>query len=186
MSRYQFQIGGLNLDKLSGPVSVAVLTPTSKAISSTRRKLPVFLLLGDYHKSFANMCETTNQIYPSTMSKNWYNLLDSVASKEQPIDYFVESAYVLKILNQYNMFSLMLKEGYEKPTSVMSYFYKNYLWCFSADPKLNHCFTKNIRYHFADIRTSHNTLIEFTLGNIKDNIESFNSEFEKYPFVPYE
>ena len=107
MSRYQFQIGGLNLDKLSGPVSVAVLTPTSKAISSTRRKLPVFLLLGDYHKSFANMCETTNQIYPSTMSKNWYNLLDSVASKEQPSDYFVESAYVLKILNQYNMFRLL-------------------------------------------------------------------------------
>ena len=205
-----FQIGGINIDKLSGPTSVAILTPTTKTKYLTGRNLPVFLFLGDSHNSFQNMCTDINhdEIIADTMSKNWYNLLDSVASKEQPIDYFVESAYVLKIINQYNMFSLMWNEetNEHKPKSVMRYFDKNYLWCFASDPKLNHCFTKHIRYHFADIRKNRDSFQSLTIGDdsefgnfdinedteISENdieyllSQMFHSNFEKTPYIPYE
>jgi hypothetical protein len=211
MSDYKFQIGGLNIDKLSGPTSVAILTPTKQTQQRSTRKLPVFLFLGDSHVSFNNICDKTtecdsqNKICPSTMSKNWYNLLDSVASQEEPIDYFIESAYILKIINQYNMFSLMWDEdnGMHKPSSVMRYFDKNYLWCFAADPKLNHCFTKHIRYHFADIRKNRDSYESLTMSEFEnfdideeDGISQnhidyllkqlLEANFENKPFVPYE
>ena len=168
-------IGGITINNLSGPSSFGFIRPTEKFYNKLMiDSVPLQLLIGDTHGSLSNICtETTNSI--SVISNTWYNLIDSLGTKESPIDYYIETFYTPKDLNnselkEYHTLSYNLQQkGYSKEeireynkSTAMFYIPNNYIYCFSKNVHEEHkieknpniCPTKNIRYHFVDTRVS--------------------------------
>ena len=88
-------VGLEQLLAISGPVSFTVLTPINQFHNSTS---PIIVLLGDNHLGSGAMCDTSDicEMYQdrciSTVSVEWYRLLDSISSKERPVDYMVNAS----------------------------------------------------------------------------------------------
>ena len=162
-------LGGLTFDQLSGPVNFIYLEPTVLAKTQFENaELQPLLLLGDIHYSLQNQCDdtkspydqcyydqTSNTLSVGIMSTGWYRLLDTIASIEKPIDYYVETFFSLPYLQQPT--HLMVDNAYLKPQdSVMMYMPQHHISCFTKDK--SQCMTKHIRYHFTDIRQTKTSL----------------------------
>ena len=148
-----FSIAGVPIDELSGPVSFSLHVATAKGKEEIGT-VPILMMLGDEHTNVDKRCDETsdvskNKVIVSTTTPAWYKLLATMATYEQPIDYFIESFYPPKLLQK------------EKHLSQTNHFSmpQNHLACFasraSRAPETFKCFTKHIRYHLVDVRYSH-------------------------------
>ena len=156
------QIGGIKIEKISGPVSFCILKPTQKFLEFAEDdQIPMQILLGDEHYSFEHTCGTldaehvltTNSVIVSNFAQNWFRLLDSICTEQHPIDYFIESFVPFKELQKPN------KQLMKIAPSVMTYIAQHHIPCFSREQKeikRDKCLTKNIRYHMAEVRWSIN------------------------------
>ena len=88
------------------------------------------------------------------MTKGWYRLLDTIASNEQPIDYFIETFLPPKVLEDAEFVHVSGENTFNIPADqfVMMYIPNKHIQCFTKDK--SRCFTKHIRYHLSDIRYS--------------------------------
>ena len=150
-------IGQVDFQMLSGPTCFYILQPILYVDH------PLILLMGDTHRDNDQQCIPTNQdlcnelsdfsVCSSTSSTGWYRVLDSVASKEQPIDYFVEYFYPLEEFKKVSDCSARLKyKTQDTDQTVMLYLIRNHFQCFYPKEKKQPCITQNINYHFADVR----------------------------------
>jgi hypothetical protein len=79
-----FIIDDKQINKISGPVSMHVLTPT-------KTDLPLFILFGDIHESDENMCkeDESDGVY-KIYDVNFLKLFDTLTTPDEPIDFYVE------------------------------------------------------------------------------------------------
>ncbi len=157
-------IAGVQIDKLSGPVSFLYLEPTAKMQTEFEDiHLPSLMLLGDHHKSTDKQCvdekspfqqtqfdAETKQITLGLMSTAWYRLLDTIATKERPIDYYIEGMFAFPLLKDHDIIKNFQRSYFLEDKLVMNYIPQYHLNCFTKNNK--DCITQNIRYHFTDIR----------------------------------
>jgi len=162
-----FFIAGQKIDKVSGPVTLAVIKPTQKLLRFLMTDdAPSILFLGDNHSGIDQRCdESKENIYQTFMQNRglilkalgdtWYKALDKLA-KNRPIDYHVEAFFPFKFLQKEEYLVLDRNNFYNVRESVMNYLPRKYLTCFSKrhNKKIHGCITDNIRYHLVDIRFS--------------------------------
>jgi hypothetical protein len=76
-----------HVQKISGPVSMYILTPVKNKIFP---KLPVFMLFGDRHGQNDNMCDEKIPNAYTIYSTRFLKMINSLGSTEEPIDFYVE------------------------------------------------------------------------------------------------
>ena len=150
-------------DQISGPNNFAILIPNKEILDLCKVDyLPIIILLGDFHEDIdiTSMCNDSEKEI-ATYIPLWFRSLDMLASENCPIDYFLESFFHPKLLNE----SLSKLEPYylhdkhsinlinEEGFSPMNMIQQLHINCFSTTTTgQNKCITSNIRYHFTDIR----------------------------------
>ena len=153
------QINWIDIKYLGGPISFAILTPTS--VLPFKNKHPL-ILLGDHHGCRKNICDykkiarkhKEKQIIVHTNTPVWFRLLDCYGTVEHPVQYFVESYFEKNLINDpfYQDESNSKWMTSSSFVSFMNYIVKFHPSCFQHDSK--HCITTNIKYNFADLRLS--------------------------------
>ncbi len=132
--------------RISGPVSMYYLKPNDSS-------LPLFLLFGDYHFSYDNMCskctcDNTKTCCHTVYDTNFLTKLEKLARPQTPVDFYVE--YFDD--NEGGSFNSPLDKFREPAFQTC---YKRTL------KKQGNCPAPSIRWHYSDIR----------LSNVKNNIE---------------
>jgi hypothetical protein len=153
------------INQISGPTNFALLSPTKTLLDLLGCDyMPMMMMLGDVHSSIRhnNICDDNAMTTVATFESLWFRLLDSLACKECPIDYSVESFFHPKLLCEMKTMEQapfylddkrLCKSFKEKAFSPMNYLQERRLPCFSnTSYGQSNCFTQNIRYHFVDIR----------------------------------
>jgi hypothetical protein len=114
-----FIIDDKQINKISGPVSMHVLTPT-------KTDLPLFILFGDIHANDANMCkgDESDGVY-KIYDVNFLKLFDTLTTPDEPIDFYVEGG---------DLHSKM----YDKPPSNENNYPMEKLWDLYVE-----CYKKN-------------------------------------------
>ena len=81
-------VDGNRINKISGPVSMSILTPKK---SDLFPNLPVYMLFGDVHNDTKNMCKRgkSKGVY-SVYDIEFLGLLSNLATSTRPIDFYVE------------------------------------------------------------------------------------------------
>ena len=77
------------IDKISGPISIGIFKPNKTKFENYKKlgiTLPIYILFGDKHRSFANMCElcecnlgSSNCCY-KIYDPNFMRLIDKLVS----------------------------------------------------------------------------------------------------------
>ena len=154
-----------SIHQISGPTCISILVPNQEtseiASSSLSVKLPVFILFGDEHFSYKNMCtncDSKDSCY-TISSSELLKQFDRKATETLPIDIYVEGDFLTKsFLQQLSKNKLQITN--EKKTSgPLSEMLKHHLTCYNRYIRINdpakykmECPTKQLRWHFADIR----------------------------------
>jgi hypothetical protein len=170
----KFIIGNKPISSVSGPVRVTVLKPNNDLKTEFENKggrLPYIILFGDQHFSREGNCDSCKCNINWITEKGWENkdccyevddpeflkLFDGVASKNYPIDFYVEQIYEPR-LGDPNILSI--NEGLNRvdTTGYLSKLTLDYKICYSkADRRTKRyktgCPTRDIRWHFIDTRS---------------------------------
>lgn len=150
-------IGNLNFEKLSGPISISILQPTNELSKIISHFTPTLMFVGDIHHTRKTICkDEDNMSTLSTFTPFWLRILDSVASSELPVLYFVEGSFPIDLLDSPYYLRDDKKKWLikSKDKTVMTYALKYHPECFSTNEKIKQqgCVTSNIKYYFADLR----------------------------------
>ena len=151
------KVADVEINKLSGPYSFALLIPKPKLFKFLNKTyVQPLIILGDKHHSQDEMCENCQKDNTcfSTVQDDWFLLLDQISSYEYPIDYYIEVGLKYKQLHDSSKESIQYKSDVQTDStsdvSVMHYIIREHFDCF-IDNYMK-CFTKNIRYHAIDVR----------------------------------
>jgi hypothetical protein len=179
-------LGQLQFNKLNGPVSFRCLKPTTKLSQTLGRHLPILMLLGDSHYSRKNLCEKESKEILSVFTALFLRILDSIGTKECPVEYYLEAFFPPELLQDPWYLSAERKHWvYEVDNkTVMTWIAKYHLECFSqlSGPLLQ-CPTTNVQYQFSDLRLGQT----FAKLNSSDKYKSMNDAIltaETYMFAP--
>ena len=91
-------LGYLEFQKVSGPTSLRVLTPTQKLKDLVEHYLPVLVLIGDIHDRLQGLCNNVTDSTLAVYTPLWLRLLDSLGCDLLPVDYFVEAFFPVELL----------------------------------------------------------------------------------------
>jgi len=144
-------VNGEEVNKISGPVSMYILTPKKSELFPN---LPLYMLFGDLHGSTVNMCQEDESkgVY-KIYDIEFLGLLSKLGSVEEPIDFYVEGGDFHNFrddapkIDEYPMERLwdLYKECYRNPT--------NPLVPLAQYPHTTDCSKiANIRWHSGDAR----------------------------------
>lgn len=174
-------INGTPVDKISGPISMYILTPKKNELF---KNLPVYMLFGDHHTSTENTCDFKDPNTYNIYDINFLSLLNSVATSKEPIDFYIEGG---------DLHKFKLKSPYSKK-NPMHKLWNLYIECYNnrrvLQPlaKYEHktpCDKiDNIRWHSGDLRYFSDKKLQ-----MKCNMEKFldSLQFEKgldtYKFI---
>lgn len=156
------QINDTNVEFLSGPISCTLLYPIKYTEYQKKGlELPIVLLFGDHHGSYENMCSfqsdqpirydgncDASQGCYKIYSQEFLQALDKMAENTYPIDIYAESH----------------RKGIESQNyyGPMNDFIQGNRTCFLGDiqhSNIGPCVTKNLRWHYSDVRVMHGGLI---------------------------
>jgi hypothetical protein len=139
-------------NRISGPVSIYYLKPNNNS-------LPLFLLFGDIHGSYENMCsectcEDAKNCCHAIYDKAFLKKIEKLAKPNRPIDFYTEY-----FEDSYTQFKGPLEKFLEPEFQA----------CYKRTLKnKKNCPAPKIRWHYSDIR----------FADTKNNIETiFNSLF---------
>jgi hypothetical protein len=81
-------INGTPVNKISGPISMHILTPKKNDLFPN---LPVYMLFGDYHESSDNLCEDNSPETLDVYSTDFLGLLNNLVKPNgELIDFYIE------------------------------------------------------------------------------------------------
>ncbi len=171
------RIENIDISEIGGPVSFSIIEPIS--LPQGFNTCPI-MLLGDHHNCFENVCESTKAIHTNTTL--WFRLLDSIGTKEHPVQYYIESYFDEDLLTDPYYFreeniKRLLNSG-EK--TYMSYIMRYHPSCFAPKNSENfNCITSNINYIMSDLRlptnyvnlkNTHKSILKIQSENILNNM----------------
>lgn len=159
----KFIIGNKPISSISGPVSVSVLKPNDvlrAQFEDEGGRLPYIILFGDEHFSRENKCDNCTcgkECCYSIDDPEFLKLIDGVASKNYPIDLFVEQIYEPR-LGHPDIYNIIESLNRFDTTGYLSKFVHDYRICYSKQDRRTkryreECPTRDIRWHFIDTRT---------------------------------
>jgi len=125
------------ITSVSGPMSMVIMKPSRKF---STYKNPIFILFGDYHNSFENMCNDcdcqaiNNDCCYKIFSKDFLKIIDGLAK-----DYNVYFNYEFGLDHNW----ILNNRG------PLHQFHNTLLSCRNKSPT---CFAKNVKWQLADIR----------------------------------
>ena len=177
-------IKDLEINSITGPVSLSVLVPEPDLVNAVKRNVPIIMLFGDEHFSDTGYCSTctcdlkTKNCCYEIWAKDFLQLFDSVATKEKPIDFYVEgftnSQELEKARADIYKFSkemAIASQSVGPMVSLRNHLYTCYLREFRGSKAYKElCPTSNIRWQFADSRQSKS-------GHIEGNLYIINGMF---------
>ena len=155
---------------ISGPVSFALLKPKKFIFDDLKKEgvhLPIFMLFGDYHFSDDFQCENCScnledrSCCMPVYSEEFLRFIDSMATKEYPIDFGIEGFNLEDDRMRYKYFGeksaewdkeygLLKKGSIPKLRESITACYQRELRGSKLYEK--YCPTKNIRWHYMDPR----------------------------------
>ena len=149
------------IKEISGPVSIHILKPKNP-------ELPIFLLFGDVHESYANMCDKKPYSY-IIYEKPFIDLFDI-----KGVDFFIEDHYHNPL--ETDLHKLLEEE----PDDILSELLNISRGCYNRIDK-SKCLTKFIRWHFVDSRNvvlkcNHKVLFSYIFGRLLEVIEVIKKE----------
>ena len=142
-----------NINTISGPVSMTILSPHIEVAKQYHNQnnmfMPILILFGDQHYSTEHMCTKCNQKggCHAVYDLEFIEQFDSLASKHHPIDIFVEGLFFDKYV-QHVKFSDIGEPS--APDAPLTKFLTDYLPCYQRNTK--ECPTDKLRWHFCDAR----------------------------------
>ena len=143
-----------SINKISGPVSMYYLKPNYEIIKDNHINLPLFLLFGDFHFSYDNMCsectceKTSKTCCSKIYSGDFIKTINNLSTPTRPIDFYTE------------YFDDNDDGGFDGPLDKFRE--PEFQPCYKKDIKTHtQCPAKNIRWQYSDIR----------LSKLKNNIE---------------
>jgi hypothetical protein len=159
------QIGDKLIKFLSGPISYYFLTPKPSVYEAYHKAgldLPIYLLFGDQHFSFSNMCNIKGEInVPKQVdgscpnAKNCYRIyddsflsaLDELAERsDYPIDFYSE-------LHD-NTTKETVDDSFNNVRGPLSVFNRKLIECFDPATRGHNCKYPHIRWQYGDIRNT--------------------------------
>lgn len=155
------QVGGVNIEKISGPVTCYYLKPKYDKFLEFHMNdidLPLLLLFGDMHGSSQRMCSSCIKKYGcyKIYDKELLILLDSLSSDTNPVDFYTET---FMDYNYQRFYNIALPESPDSKidTPMNKLIYGDIEICFKRDKRgtieyETKCPTKNIRWHYSDPR----------------------------------
>jgi hypothetical protein len=163
-----FKIGNKEINHISGPIRVCVLKPPQslkKEFEKEGCRAPYILLFGDEHFGKENECkkcscdwadEDDNECCYKIDDPKFLKLFDSAITSNFPIDLYVEQAYEPR-LGDPNIYNINKEIKYIDTEGFISKFIHDYKICYSKQHRSTlryqkDCPTKDIRWHFIDIR----------------------------------
>jgi len=176
-------IKDLQIDSITGPISLTILVPEPDLVNAVKRTIPIIMLFGDRHESEEGYCSTctcdlkTKNCCYEIWSKEFLQIFDSIATKEQPIDFYIESftnkADIEEAKKDIYKYSKELSEAAKKGT--MSKLREKLYTCYFRELRgtkayKDLCPTSNIRWQFADARQG-------DTGSIESNLVLINNLF---------
>lgn len=177
-------IKDLEIDSITGPVSMSILVPQPDLINSIKRNIPIVLLFGDKHFSDSGYCQPCSCIKKDhsccyeIWAKDFLNIFDSLSTKEKPVDFYIEGfanskdrIEAKKDIYKFSKYMETASQSVGPMVSLRNHLYTCYLREFRGTKAYNElCPTKNIRWQFADSRNAN-------LGFIEPNIYIINNMF---------
>ena len=176
------------ISSISGPVSFGLLKPKKFIFEELKKEgvhLPIFMLFGDIHFSYEHQCEKCScnlqdrSCCMPVYSNEFLRLIDSMATKEHPIDFGIEgfsldtkTKYFKKDADFEAQFSF---EKDTKGKGIIPKLRENLATCYQKDLRGSevyekYCPTKNIRWHYMDARFADENKynLELLLSELKD------------------
>jgi hypothetical protein len=135
------------ISSISGPVSMYYLKP--KIVKNEGIDFPLIILFGDKHFSDENMCNNCTCVYNNCCyridDERFLQNLDKLSSKSNPVDFYIEDFFEYNV-NAFkggimeNMISGKMAECYNK--------------VLQNEMLYDECPTRNIRWHYGDVRSA--------------------------------
>jgi hypothetical protein len=167
---YDVIINNARIKKLSGPVTFQILEPNIEVFKRLKRdyniQLPIVILVGDEHYSSEGQCKNCNiekNCYP-IYSNEFISLLDNLSNKGFSVDIYTENIitekmreYLLKANDDRILTYLKKKFELYRKNEMLPMLRENILSCYIKELKGTDiydkfCPSKNIRWHYADVR----------------------------------
>ena len=183
VSRNGILLNNVLINKISGPTSLIILKPKIKDYE--KRRLPIFILFGDVHRSNENLChkcfcgiKNKNCCYP-IYSKSFLKILDSLGTdKNYPIDFSIEGGISENLLYNESDIKKVKKYyaniKYQYPLNKVR---DDYKICYNKKIKEKHpkiykskCPTYNIRWQNVDARFHRYNDYNYDFENFLDKI----------------
>ncbi len=186
---------------ISGPVSFALLKPKKFIFDDLKKEgvhLPIFMLFGDYHFSDDFQCENCScnledrSCCMPVYSDEFLRFIDSMATKEYPIDFGIEGFNLEDDRMRYKYFAeksaewdkeygLLKKGSIPKLRESITACYQRELRGSKLYEK--YCPTKNIRWHYMDPRQARESkynleYLLWQLGFLEEKIFAINYKKE--------
>ena len=185
------EVSGFNIKKISGPVNCYYLKPNEIKFREFHRNnidLPLLLLFGDIHGLNSGMCLSCSkrQGCYNIYDKELLILLDSLSTKDNPIDFYVETFMDYEYQRLYNITLPESQFSSVFNTPMNKLIYGDMEICFKRNEKgtldyESKCPTNNIRWHYSDPRKYY----KYIEGNIT-LLSMYLSYIDKYVLLDYE
>ncbi len=189
-------IGDKQISKISGPIGFSLLKPKKDVFNKLKSegiRLPIIMMFGDHHfsdKYQCNMCTCSTDSRECCLpvySDEFLTLLDSLATKNNPVDFSIEGFYAGKIREDVKTDEsrkISKKIAIEKNTPMLL-LRENIDTCYikefrDTDVYEKECPTKRVRWHYMDTRQSMGTRynLEFTIWSMLDGKYGINPIFD--------
>jgi hypothetical protein len=166
----------LTIDSITGPVSMTLLVPEPDLVNAVKRNVPIVMLFGDEHFSEEGYCSQCScnlkqkHCCYEIWSKEFLQVFDSLATKDKPIDFYIETftnkTDIIQAKKDIYKYSKDLSDRANKGT--MSKLRENLYTCYFRDLRGTKaykelCPTSNIRWQFADARQGDTGFLESNL-----------------------
>jgi hypothetical protein len=190
-------IGEKQISKISGPIGFSLLKPKKDVFNKLKSegvRLPIIMMFGDHHfsdKYQCNMCACSTDSKECCLpvySDEFLSLLDSMATKKDPIDFSIEGFFAGNLRENYiktEKGRISDKKYAKEKNTPMVLLRENISICYikefrDTDVYEKECPTKRIRWHYMDTRQSEGTRynLEFSIDSMLNGKYGINPIFD--------
>jgi len=162
------ELAGMKFSYVSGPIGMCLLTPSETLIKNLKKGYDAIPICGfeDIHWNInkncyeLNMCKDKTTDCVTLYTPLLYRLLDQLATKEYPINLFMEIGFFPYLLSNNKLISHERLSIFNANDGSMTYIARRHAACLSTSRSTDNdlCFTSNLKYHLSDIRYQPNHL----------------------------